>query len=106
MNVTVARVRLLKRLLATQRRMAEAVKAERRKRGLTQGQVAEAIGVKQPFFAQLESGRSPMTIARFLGIAEVVGFNPCKLMKDCMHSARILSSSGRRKGDDRARAAS
>lgn len=113
-GISVARVRSLKRLLsaATRHRMAAEIKAARKKEGLTQADVAEAIGIKQAFFARLESGQSQISIERYLAIAVAIGFDPSKklkalfaaLMHDRGHSARLLSP--RRKSDDRTRVAS
>jgi transcriptional regulator with XRE-family HTH domain len=59
--------------------------AEQRKRaGLTQVQVAQALGRHQPFVANIESGERRVDAIELLDIAEIVGFDPHDLVDELL----------------------
>lgn len=61
--------RLLKRLIAA-----------RRKKSLTQAQVAEVLGRPQSFVAKYEGGERRLDVIEFLDLAEVLEIDPCELL--------------------------
>jgi transcriptional regulator with XRE-family HTH domain len=61
--------------------LVELLTAERRGAGLTQADVAKALGRHQPFVATFESGQRRIDVIEFLELAEVIGFEPARLLK-------------------------
>lgn len=53
---------------------------ERVAAGLTQNDLADALGEYQSFVARLESGQRRVDVIEFLDIASVVGFDPKALI--------------------------
>jgi transcriptional regulator with XRE-family HTH domain len=53
----------------------------RRKRGLTQEQVAKALGRPQSFVAKYEVGERRLDLLEFLEVADALGLNPTRLIK-------------------------
>ena len=53
----------------------------RRKRGLTQEQVAKALGRPQSFVAKYEVGERRLDLLEFLEVADALRLNPARLIK-------------------------
>lgn len=54
---------------------AEKLKEARKKRGFTQAQVAELVGIKQPSYSALESGKTLPLRKTKIALAKVLGSN-------------------------------
>lgn len=48
--------------------------------GMTQADLADRLGEYQSFVARLESGQRRIDIVEFLDIAEILGFDPAKVI--------------------------
>jgi transcriptional regulator with XRE-family HTH domain len=55
--------------------------AKREAAGLTQVQLAEALGEYQSFVARLESGQRRVDVVEFIGLAAILGFDAAKAVK-------------------------
>lgn len=66
------------------RAAATVIAASRRDAGLTQTQLAEAMGVKRSVIARLEAGERPLRFAEFMVLARVFKLTPEALL------ARVL----------------
>lgn len=60
----------------------EKIKQERLRRGLTQEQLAEKVGIKQPVIAQYERGSKHPTIPTARTIAEALDCELVELVSD------------------------
>lgn len=58
-----------------QQRLIELLIAQRKKAGLSQAALADALGRYQSVIAAMESGSRRIDVVEFLDIAEVVGFD-------------------------------
>lgn len=58
-----------------QRRLIELLIEQRKKAGLSQAALADALGRYQSVIAAMESGSRRIDVVEFLDIAEVVGFD-------------------------------
>jgi transcriptional regulator with XRE-family HTH domain len=63
---------------------ATVIAASRRDAGLTQTQLAEAMGVKRSVIARLEAGERPLRFSEFMVLARVLKVSPEALL------ARVL----------------
>lgn len=61
---------------------------QREAAGLTQQQVAEAIGRYQSFVARVESGQKVLDVVELLDFAEVIGFNPRDAVSELLRFKR------------------
>ena len=52
----------------------------RRQQGLTQAQLADAIGRPQSFIAKLESGERRLEVIEFIDLAQALGIEPAALL--------------------------
>jgi transcriptional regulator with XRE-family HTH domain len=68
---------------------AALIRREREERDLYQGDVARRLGIPQPRLSQIENGRRPVSIEEFLRIAEAVGFDAMRAIREVR--ARIQS---------------
>ena len=60
-----------------------ALLVERRKAaGLTQAAVATKLGRYQSYVANVETGQRRVDVVEFLDLAEAIGFDPSKLVRD------------------------
>jgi transcriptional regulator with XRE-family HTH domain len=48
---------------------------------MTQMQVAEKLGWRQPTIAVIERGKRRIDVLEFLGLADATGFDPAELLK-------------------------
>jgi|LFRM01.2.fsa_nt_gb transcriptional regulator with XRE-family HTH domain len=60
----------------------ELLKTERKKRGLTQQQLAELVGVDRTLISKIESGAATPSVATAKKIAAVLGFDWVKFFED------------------------
>lgn len=61
---------------ARHKRLAELLIRYREEAGLTQAQVARALGRHQPFVSTIEAGQRRVDLVEFLDIAAVLGADP------------------------------
>ena len=73
---------------ARQRRLAELIIGYREAAGLTQVDVARALGRHQPFISNLESGQRRLDVIELLDLASVIGFEPRALLDELALVAR------------------
>ncbi|MDW9459366.1 helix-turn-helix domain-containing protein [Sinorhizobium meliloti] len=60
---------------------------KRKSAGLTQDDVARALGEHQSFVARLESGQRRIDVIEYLTIAEVIGFDAAEALKHLISEA-------------------
>lgn len=58
-----------------QKKLTELLIAQGRQAGMTQAQVAKALGRHQPFIANIEKGERRLDIVELLDLAEVIGLD-------------------------------
>ncbi|WP_342634017.1 helix-turn-helix transcriptional regulator [Mesorhizobium waimense] len=63
-----------------QRQMLKQLIAARKNKGLTQLQVAQALGRPQSFVAKYEGGERRLDVIEFLELAEILEVDPCQLL--------------------------
>ncbi|WP_425336580.1 helix-turn-helix domain-containing protein [Sphingomonas molluscorum] len=56
--------------------VADLLKNRRREAGLTQNQVAQALGRPQSFVAEVEAGQRRIDMVELLNLARAIGFDP------------------------------
>jgi HTH-type transcriptional regulator/antitoxin HipB len=61
--------------------LVELIASARKRAGLSQAQVARALGRHQPFIATLESGQRRIDVVELIELAEAIGFDPSRLLK-------------------------
>jgi transcriptional regulator with XRE-family HTH domain len=66
---------------------------QRRKRGLTQTDVAKRLGRYQSFVATVESGQRRIDVVELFDFAEAIGFDPIALIRRMKRPA--ISRAGR-----------
>lgn len=72
---------------ARHRLIADAIAASRRANGLSQAQVARALGRHQPFIANIESGERRIDLVELLDIAAIIGLD----VEDLVRRVRQLA---------------
>jgi transcriptional regulator with XRE-family HTH domain len=60
---------------ARHKRLTELLIAQRREAGITQAQVAKALGRHQPFIANIEKGERRLDIVELIDLADVLGLD-------------------------------
>jgi transcriptional regulator with XRE-family HTH domain len=60
---------------ARHKRLTELLIAQRREAGMTQAQVAKALGRHQPFIANIEKGERRLDIVELIDLADVLGLD-------------------------------
>ena len=60
---------------------AKLLKAARKKRGLTQWQLAERLGCQQPLAGKIERAARRLNIAEFIDVAQAIGVDPSRIIK-------------------------
>ena len=60
---------------ARHKRLTELLIAQRRQAGMTQAQVAKALGRHQPVIANIEKGERRLDIVELLDLAEILGLD-------------------------------
>jgi transcriptional regulator with XRE-family HTH domain len=69
--------------------IATALADQRRGKGLTQAQVAKALGRHQPFIANIESGERRVDLVELLDIASIIDLD----VEGLIHSLRLAAPS-------------
>lgn len=64
------------------RALIEFLVQQREKIGMTQSDLADALGEYQSFVARLESGQRRVDVVEFMRFAEVLQFNAVDVLKD------------------------
>ncbi|WP_373964206.1 helix-turn-helix domain-containing protein [Kosakonia sacchari] len=62
-------------------RVIIALKKARKERGITQAQLAEALGRPQSFIAKIESGERRLDVVEFVHLARLVGLEPMDVLQ-------------------------
>lgn len=62
-------------------RVINALKKARKERGITQAQLAEALGKPQSFIAKVESGERRLDVVEFVHLARLVGVDPSYIIE-------------------------
>lgn len=62
--------------------LAAALSQQRRAKGLTQAQVAAALGRRQPFVANIESGERRIDLVELIALAQVIELDLTALIDD------------------------
>ena len=65
-----------------QERLCTALKAARKKAGLTQNQLADRLGMYRSFVSKYEKGERRLDVLEFLAVARAVGIEPAALLMD------------------------
>ncbi|MEY9531134.1 transcriptional regulator with XRE-family HTH domain [Sinorhizobium fredii] len=80
---------LLQKTLGTKRQesLVALLKNKRESAGLTQTDVANALGEHQSFVARIESGQRRVDVVEYLTIAEVIGFDAAEALKQLIAEA-------------------
>ncbi len=63
-----------------QKALIDLIVERREAAGLTQAELARRLGEYQSFVARLESGQRRVDVVEFLALAEVLRFDPAKLL--------------------------
>ncbi|MFJ3457257.1 helix-turn-helix transcriptional regulator [Scandinavium goeteborgense] len=66
-------------------RVINALKKARKENGITQAQLAEALGKPQSFIAKVESGERRLDVVEFVHLARLVGME----IKEIVHSLAL-----------------
>lgn len=67
---------------ARQTRLAALLVRYREAAGLTQAEVAKALGRHQPFVSTIEAGQRRVDVVELLDLAHVIGFDPGALIDE------------------------
>lgn len=67
-----------------QTRLAELLTHYREAAGLTQADVARALGRHQPFVSTIEAGQRRVDVVELLDLARVIGFDPGALIVELL----------------------
>lgn len=63
-------------------RVINALKKARKERGITQAQLAEALGKPQSFIAKVENGERRLDVVEFVHLARLTGINIDQVIKE------------------------
>jgi len=66
--------------------LRELIRIERKRRGLSQAQVAQALGRPQSYVADFERRERRIDVVEYLALAEAIGFDPLALLAAVMKS--------------------
>jgi transcriptional regulator with XRE-family HTH domain len=61
--------------------LVELLAAERQRAGLSQVQLAKALGRHQPFVSGLESGQRRIDVVELIELSEIMGFDPTRVLR-------------------------
>lgn len=79
---------LLKTLgTTTQKSLVALIRSKRESAGLTQTDVANALGEHQSFVARLESGQRRIDVVEYVTLAQVIGFDAAEALKQLISEA-------------------
>ena len=62
-------------------RVINALKKARKEKGITQAQLAEALGKPQSFIAKVESGERRLDVVEFVHLAKLLGLSNEKVLR-------------------------
>ena len=68
-------------LVELNQRCAQLLKAARKKRRLTQTQLAERLGCQQPMVAKIERCARRLNVAEFIQVAQAIGVDAGKIIR-------------------------
>lgn len=71
-------------------RLREIIVSERKARGLTQANVAKALGRPQSYVADIERRERRIDLIEYLALAEAIGFDPSNVL---LQISTVCSSS-------------
>jgi len=57
------------------------IEEARRKAGMSQQEVADALGVHQTFVSKIEKGERRLDLVEFLEVADALGIDPVKILQ-------------------------
>jgi len=63
-------------------RVITALKNARKAQGITQAQLAEALGKPQSFIAKVENGERRLDVVEFVHLARLVSVDTCKILNE------------------------
>lgn len=63
-------------------RVINALKKARKDKGMTQAQLAEALGKPQSFIAKVENGERRLDVVEFVHLARLVGVEPISVLNE------------------------
>ncbi|MNC42817.1 Helix-turn-helix domain protein [compost metagenome] len=63
-------------------RVITALKNARKAQGITQAQLAEALGKPQSFIAKVENGERRLDVVEFVHLARLVNVDTCKILNE------------------------
>lgn len=69
-------------------RLVQLVVDKRREAGMSQSDLAEALGRYQSVVAAIESGGRRVDVVEFLELAEVIGFDPYEILREVAETAQ------------------
>lgn len=69
-------------------RLVRLVVDKRREAGMSQSDLAEALGRYQSVVAAIESGGRRVDVVEFLELAEVIGFDPYEVLREVAETAQ------------------
>ena len=82
------------------RELLALLKRERQRRQLTQDDVAAVIGWDRSAYSKMETGERRIDLIEFLDIVEVLGVDPCKLIKE-LGTTQPRRKGGEKRGEKR-----
>lgn len=74
------------------KRLGEKIRAVRRKRGLTQNTLAEAISCSVQFLSNIENGKKGVSLDTFLSIANALHVSTDALLMDSLENINIATN--------------
>ncbi len=69
-------------------RLVQLVVDKRHEAGMSQADLAEALGRYQSVVAAIESGGRRVDVVEFLELAEAIGFNPYEVLREVAETAQ------------------
>lgn len=69
-------------------RLVQLVVDKRREAGMSQSDLAEALGRYQSVVAAIESGGRRVDVVEFLELAEVIGFDPYEILREVAETSQ------------------
>lgn len=69
-------------------RLAELIGEKRKAAGMTQAQVAKAIGRHQPFIVNIEAAQRRVDVVELIALAEIIGFDPSEILAELIRTDR------------------
>ncbi|WP_148242873.1 helix-turn-helix domain-containing protein [Enterobacter asburiae] len=73
-------------------RVISALKKARKENGITQAQLADALGKPQSFIAKVENGERRLDVVEFVHLAKLVGLEPFNVLNDIFGEQLIINN--------------